>query len=121
MLEKTFQKKVLARLKTVPKSWVVKLNDATTIGLPDVLFCAAGNIFAIELKTKSKLSEIQFITLEKMERAGMQTFVATPENFEEIFAYIMAVATNHPHRFKKPARFPQWVLPVRLRGNPSIG
>ena len=112
MLEKHFQKKVITRLRKLPGNpWVTKLNDLTTIGLPDVIVMVEGKGFALELKTKSKLSEIQYVTLEKMEKAGWETFVATPENFNEIFSYIEGHAAGSAARFKKPARFPHWVLP----------
>ena len=115
MLEKTFQKKVLAKLRLLAASWVVKLNDATTIGLPDIFLVVGSKAFAIELKTKSKLSEIQFATLQKMERAGIETFVATPANFNEILVYIQGHANGTPERSQRPARFPEWVLPISIK------
>ena len=91
-LESEFQDKVLKKLREIPGSWWVKINDRTTVGLPDILGFCAGVGFAIELKTKSKLSAIQAYTLRKIDRSGAQTFVATPDNIEEILIYVRKIS-----------------------------
>jgi hypothetical protein len=109
MLEANFQRKVLAKLRTIPQSWWAKLNDRTTIGLPDIIGFVGIYGFVLELKTTSRLSEIQYVTLNKIDRIGVQNFVVTPENFDEIFNFIRGYLENGADR--KPARFPLWVLP----------
>lgn len=91
-LESVFQDKILKKLREIPNSWWVKINDRTTVGLPDILGFCSGVGFAIELKTKSKLSAIQAYTLRKIDRSGAQTFVCTPENIDEVLAYIRKVS-----------------------------
>lgn len=91
-LEKDFQKDVLKKLREVPGTWWMKVNDRTTIGLPDIFGCVGGVCFAIELKTKSKLAPIQAYTLRRLDRAGAQTFVCTPQTFPDLLAYVRKVA-----------------------------
>ncbi len=91
-LEKDFQTVVLKKLREVPGTWWMKVNDRSTIGLPDIFGCVAGVCFAIELKTKSKLAPIQAYTLRRLDRAGAQTFVCTPATFADLLAYVKKVA-----------------------------
>lgn len=120
MLERNFQTKVLKRLRKLQRSWWVKINDNATVGLPDIIGCVNGIFVAIELKTNSKLTEIQHYTLERLDSvAGAESFVATPDNFDEIFNYIEGISHVDfvpPSRFvRKPARIPLWTLPARAK------
>ena len=112
MLETTFQTKVLSKLRKIPKTWWVKVNDKATVGVPDILGCVGNRFFALELKTQTRLSELQHYNLERIDACGSESFVVTPENFEEIFAYILEISKHGIG--KKPARIPIWTLP-RLR------
>jgi hypothetical protein len=91
-LERDFQAYVLRKLREIPNSWWVKLNDRTTIGLPDIVGCVAGVFFAFELKTKTKVTALQAHTLKKIERAGGQAEVVTPENFDEVYDFVRKTA-----------------------------
>lgn len=118
-LERNFQARFLRRLRQIPRSWWVKVNDKATIGVPDILGFVNGYGFALELKTKSKLSELQHYTLNIIDsRARAQSFVVTPENAEEILAYIAAfnsIPAPPTASLRRPARMPMWVLPPGLR------
>ena len=91
-LEKDFQTKVLKLLRAIPNSWWVKLHDQSTAGLPDIVGCVAGVFFAIELKTKSKVTALQAYTLRKIDKANGQSYVVTPENWAEVYAAVQKVA-----------------------------
>lgn len=91
-LEKDFQTVVLKKLREIPGTWWMKVNDRTTNGLPDILGSVAGVFFAIELKTKSKLAPIQAYTLRRIDRSGGQTFVCTPDTFPDLLAYVKKIA-----------------------------
>lgn len=91
-LEKDFQDYVLKKLREISGTWWYKANDRTTVGIPDIIGCVAGVFFAIELKTKSKVSAIQAHTLRKIDISGGHSFVCTPENFPEILAFIKKTA-----------------------------
>ena len=62
------------------------------VGLPDIIGCVGGVFFAIELKTKSKVTAIQAYTLRCIEKAGGQTFVGRPENEKEILEFAAKIA-----------------------------
>lgn len=92
--EKTFQTFVLKRLRALPFSWWVKVNDRCTVGVPDILGCVAGTFFALELKTSSKLSQVQIYTLLKISRAAGRAYEVNPGNFELIFSEIRQLALS---------------------------
>lgn len=83
--EADFQRWVLKRLREIPRSWWLKVNDRTTVGIPDILGCVSGVFVAIELKTKSKVTPLQAYTLRKIDYAHGQSFVMNPDNCHEIF------------------------------------
>lgn len=97
-LERDFQRAVLKKLREIPASWWVKINDKVTCGLPDIVGCVAGVFIAIELKTKSKVTALQAYTLRKIDGANGQTFVATPENWAEVYAYLVKLSKLSPRK-----------------------
>lgn len=100
MLEKDFQAWLLGKLRAIPGTIWWKINDQSTIGLPDVCGCVAGVFFALELKTKSKVTAIQAYTLKKVDRAGGQSFVVTPGNAKEILAFVVKLSHLNKSRLE---------------------
>lgn len=101
MLESEFQRIVLKKLRAIPNTFWVKINDRVTCGLPDILGCVAGIFIAIELKTKSKVTALQAYTLRRIDTANGQTFVATPENWPEVFDLIAKFAQLRTAKLKE--------------------
>lgn len=93
-LEKDFQRKVLQKLRVIPHSWWTKINDRATIGLPDILGSVAGFFVGIELKTRSKVTQIQAYTLRKIGATGAQAFVVTPDNWDEVYALLLELSST---------------------------
>ena len=66
--------KVLAMLKKdFPEAWVYKTADRWKSGIPDVLICRKGHLFAAELKIgnrKGRKFKLQLHVLEQIKRAG---------------------------------------------------
>lgn len=91
-LEKDFQRYVLKKLREIPRSYWYKANDRTTSGIPDIIGCVSGVFFALELKTRSKVTPIQAYHLRKIADAGGQSFVVTPDNWKEVFEFIKRLA-----------------------------
>ena len=117
-LEKDFQTRVLIRLRKLPLSFWFKINDRTTVGIPDIVGAVNGYSIAIELKTRERLTRIQHYHLEKIDLANCQSFVVTPGNWEEVFLFISSLLTIEPPRIaqlRKPARIPLWCLPAGPR------
>lgn len=120
--ESVFQDKVMRDLRTIPKSWWEKINDRVTIGVPDILGGINGYSIVIELKTRSKLTRLQLHKLEVAHRSGCQSFVVTPENWFEVFAFLKSMVHMPAPAIasmRKPARIPLWTLPPPKKTLPA--
>lgn len=93
-LEKEFQTRVLKKLRLIPKTWWAKLNDRVTIGLPDIVGSCGGVMVVLELKTRSKLSKIQAYTLKKIASTGAVAFVVTPDNWDDVYGFLLELAST---------------------------
>ena len=83
--ETKFQNKVLSDLKKLDNLWVLKTQEKTRKGVPDLLICAKGWFVAIELKAYKKNPDpLQQFELNCIAASGGASFVAYPENWEEI-------------------------------------
>jgi len=91
--ESTLKKKVLLQLKSLPKTWAVKIQQASIVGTPDILACVAGHFISLELKRddKAKTTPIQDYNLKKIKEAGGKTYVVTPANWDEVFAELKSL------------------------------
>lgn len=104
--ESLFKEKVISALRTLPNIWIVKINQVNIVGTPDILGCANGNFFALELKgsSKAKASKMQLHTIDKILKARGIAFLVYPENWEEIFSYISQLAhTSENKPFDLPS------------------
>lgn len=92
--ETKFQNKVLSDLKKLDKLWVLKTQEKTRKGVPDLLICANGKFVAIELKAspKSPLASLQRFEIEQIKSSGGLGFVANPENWGQIYARIKDIS-----------------------------
>ena len=69
--ESRFKITVLKRLKEIPELFVVKIQQATIRGTPDLLMCYRGSFVAWELKTdEGVVSPLQEYTISKIREAG---------------------------------------------------
>lgn len=84
--ETKFQNKVLSDLKKLDNLWVLKTQEKTRKGVPDLLICAKGYFVAIELKAYKKNPDpLQQFELNCIEAARGVALVAYPENWPEIY------------------------------------
>lgn len=75
MRESSVQKKIIRELTRIG-AYVVKVNQATRNGVPDLIVCLRGQFIAIEVKTDTgKASALQAIQIERITEAGGKTFV----------------------------------------------
>lgn len=97
MLESAFEKQCIAWLKTLPRSyWPEKVDAPSVRGLPDRVGCIEGTYVAIEFKrTKAEANRktgrviLQRKVLKDIEKAGGYSFIAHPENWNEVKAIIL--------------------------------
>jgi hypothetical protein len=78
-LEAKLQGKVIRYLKAFPPEdvWFFKAADKHTAGVPDLVLCVRGRFVGIELKVDGNTtSDLQELTLEKIDKAGGQVYVA---------------------------------------------
>lgn len=90
--ETKFKEKVQDDLDTLNSIWYLKTQEVSVRGVPDILMCLKGILIAIELKVDSKLSELQIYNLRKIKKAGGKSYVATPDNWKEIFQELKELA-----------------------------
>lgn len=83
--ETKFQNRVLKDLKKLDNLWVLKTQEKTRKGVPDLLICAKGKFVAIELKSKNKSpDQLQQFELSCIKAAMGVALVAYPDNWSEI-------------------------------------
>lgn len=93
MKEKTITNQILKYLKSLPECFAFKEHGGLygTSGIPDIIVCYKGKFLAFEVKTeKGKLSKLQEITIEKIQKAnGMAFKVTSLEEAKEILEEVM--------------------------------
>jgi hypothetical protein len=91
--ESIFQKRVLRDLKQLPHSWILKTQEKTRRGVPDILMCLAGRFIAIELKASEKatVSPLQAYEIALIDHAGGQSYIAYPENWNFVLGEIKRI------------------------------
>lgn len=92
--ESLLKDKVLADLHKLPKTYAVKIQQVVIRGTPDILACVNGHFVALELKRdeKQRAEPLQLHQLEKILRAGGQTFVVHPLNWPGVLAQLTRLA-----------------------------
>jgi hypothetical protein len=81
--ETKFSAKVQKRLRELPKTFVIRIQAGSIVGIPDLIICRNGYFFAWELKVgDNKLTPIQEHTIDKIAEAGGGAWEVRPENLE---------------------------------------
>lgn len=99
-LEKPFEKKCMELLVQIPKSyWFPKETRPSVVGRPDRLGVINGTLIALEFKAtkqlagvRTKSTEMQKYTMNKINLAGGFATFAYPENFEELFKKLLEIS-----------------------------
>lgn len=84
--ETKFKMKVMNRLKTILDLYVVKIQQVSVRGIPDLIICYKGKFVAWELKVppnKLKAGSLQEHNLNLISKAGGIAREVTPQNFEQ--------------------------------------
>lgn len=90
MLEVALKNKVIKRLRKVPDLWFFKCSDKFQSGIPDIIGCYHGRMFALELKSEfGKLTKLQEHTLHTLMTAGALTAVI--RNTDELSEFIKEI------------------------------
>jgi len=68
---------------------VIKIQQVSTRGDPDIILCFKGNFVALELKTETgRASPLQLFKLGKVRQKGGAAFITDPNNWPDIRHYI---------------------------------
>lgn len=100
--ETKFKEKIVPKLKALSNVWLVKIQQRTIVGTPDILMCLGGLFVAIELKVDSKLTKLQEYNLTKIHEAGGIAMVLTPRNMEECLLYLETLSKGSV-KYAKPS------------------
>lgn len=88
--ETVFRKRVVAELKKLENIYFFSVQQVAIRGCPDLCLCINGNFVSLELKKdkKAEIAPLQRYTLQKIIKAKGIAFIAYPENWFEIYAYL---------------------------------
>ena len=95
--ETVFKHKVLHFMRTLPHTWVTKIQQVVIRGTPDILACIRGTFVAIELKSTedSVIAALQVFNLDSIKKAGGISLVITPETWFNDKKFLEDLANNH--------------------------
>ena len=87
--ETVFKKRVLKDLESLDQIYILKTQERSRRGVPDILACFKGWFFAIELKRDGlKADALQEHTLERIRQAEGFAICTTPIEWDKHFAMI---------------------------------
>lgn len=91
--EGIFQRRVIKDLKTLGKIWILKTQEKTRKGIPDILMCLNGRFIALELKASKKaiVAPLQCYEIAQIQHSVGLAFIAYPENWNEVFEEIKRI------------------------------
>lgn len=87
-LETKFKEKVIELSKRLQKTWIVKIQQRSKRGTPDLILCVNGFMVALELKDGGVLDPLQKYNIRKIEHANGYAFECDPENFPKIYDFM---------------------------------
>lgn len=92
--ETLLKEKVIADIKTMPSTYVVKIQQVSIRGTLDLMLCVAGNFVALELKANDEedLDDLQKHEAEKIRKAGGYVFKVTPMIWPGVFQSLKKLA-----------------------------
>ena len=92
--ETKFKRRVLNDLAAL-EVFVIKIQQVSTCGDPDIVLCAAGNFVALELKTeRGRTSPLQKYKLRKIQESGGISFVVVPSTWPEVLSFIVKLISK---------------------------
>ena len=83
--EKNFENKIKAYLKSIGAYFIKTHGDRfSRVGTPDIIACINGYFVAVEVKAENgKPSDLQLYHLEQIRKAGGNSFLLYPKDFED--------------------------------------
>ena len=80
--ESTLKKRVMRDLRSLPYIWVLKTQERSVLGIPDLIICVKGRFVSIELKRSGEKPEpIQIARINEIRRAGGLAIWSDPDRW----------------------------------------
>lgn len=97
--ETAFKEKIKPLIEKLPNTWVVKIQQRTLRGTPDLLICVNGLFVALELKKSDKEASdfLQDHNLDLINKAGGLGIKVYPENWDKVFLSLIALSKGEYH------------------------
>lgn len=87
--ETAFKIRVLRDLDAIDDVFVIKIQQVSTRGDPDIVLCVKGHFVALELKTdKGRADPLQLYKLRKIEKTGGYAFIVRPKHWKIVRHYL---------------------------------
>lgn len=99
-LEKSVQTAFLKKLRTIPYSYWIKVNDRTSIGTLDIYGVIKGYTFAIEMKRRGeRLTKLQYKKCLELKAAAAAVYVVDETLVTYVFSRLKLFETGY-HAFE---------------------
>jgi hypothetical protein len=86
---------VMAWLRTLPNTYVIKVNQVSSCGHPDILCCMMGMFIAIELKTDTgRVTKLQQYNLDKITACGGLSLTVRPKTYKDFKEIIHGIRSE---------------------------
>ncbi len=84
-------------IQALPKTWVIKVQQQSLRGDPDLVIVCNGAAVFMELKkdSKSKADKLQRWKLEQAAKAGAFAMVVSPELWGDAYRFLYELAHGH--------------------------
>lgn len=94
--ETVYKDRIVPKLKKLPNTFVVKIQQVAKIGTPDIFLCISGLFVALELKSSEnkKTSKLQEYNLDLISEAGGITILSYPENEDKVLNFLTNLARS---------------------------
>ncbi len=92
--ESKFYNRIKPKLEALPNSYMVRVQQISNRGTPDILMCVNGMFVGLELKRAigQKASPLQELNILKINKAGGWAVVVCPENWKIIYSRLEQIA-----------------------------
>jgi hypothetical protein len=102
--ESHFWRRVKKDLAKLPSTKIVRVEQDSINGTPDVILCISGHYVEIELKRNHTCepTPLQRWNLEEANRCEGYAFVGHPSNWEELFDFLLLLAGVEITRLEIP-------------------
>ncbi len=92
--ETLFKDRILPQLSSLPHTFVMKTQEVSKRGIPDLILCVNGTFVSIELKKSMKedADALQRWNMQRIASSGGVAILAYPENWDTVYKIVSDIA-----------------------------